>query len=487
MNPHGIGQIRLAGGSFRDPNGVLFRYQGRTIRLVKKDGVQDLTAFLGSRTAGTFTQTGRLAATQILDPAQAASILSDIAPGSKLDSPELVLEHETIPFQSYPYEWPFEMLRAAALLTLDLAESALKEGIGLKDAAPYNVLFRGPDAVFVDLLSFEKRNASDPIWLACGQFERTFLIPLLSSAELDLPLEMLLLTKRDGLYPRDAYGIFGPAKRLKPAVLSSVTMPALLEHRKNPRDFESDAKRLACRAEKAEFILAALFRRLRKSINRISTPKGRASRWSFYMLDKESYREEQFEEKERFVAEALTEFKPRKVLDIGCNTGHFSRIAAREGASVVAIDSDTRVIGKLWESAAVDHLDILPLVVNIAQPSPPMGWRNKEMPSFLERAKGNFDAVFMLAVIHHLLVTDRIPLHEILDLIAELTSKVAVLEFVSSNDPMFRGIANVNQSLYVDVTNDKFERACRERFDIVRSLRLSSSERWLYLLRRKVA
>jgi SAM-dependent methyltransferase len=477
--------IRPAGGSFRDPKGSLFKLGPRTIRIVTKDGVDDLTAFLASRTAQQFMQAGRLVSTRILEPGEAYSILAGIPSGTLIRNPALVVEHETIPFRSFPYEWPFEMLRAAAELTLDLAESALSEGFGLKDASSYNILFRGTEPVFVDILSFEKRDARDPIWLACGQFERTFLIPLLSCAELDLPLQMLLLSRRDGLYPRDVQGIFGFAKRLKPTVLSSVTMPAILERRGGSPSAGEHQRRLAPTAEQAAFVLARLFRRLRKTIRSIPKPKGGASRWFHYMRDRKSYSDTQFHEKALFVEEALAEFNPASVLDIGCNTGHFSVVAARNGVSVVAIDSDARVIGQLWNEAKARKARILPLAVNIAQPSPAIGWRNLEAPSFLDRAGEGFDAVLMLAVIHHLLVTDRIPLHDILDLVAELTRTIAVVEFVSADDPMFRGIAGVNQHLYTDLTNEVFRAACLKRFEIVREARLSASHRWMYVLSRR--
>jgi ribosomal protein L11 methylase PrmA len=204
------------------------------------------------------------------------------------------------------------------------------------------------------------------------------------------------------------------------------------------------------------------------------------------MRDRESYSDRQFREKAQFVAEALAEFKPATVLDIGCNTGHFSMAAAKSGASVVAIDADVKVVGRLWKDAASDKVDILPLTVNIAQPSPAIGWRNRETPSFLSRAKDGFEAVLMLAVIHHLLVTDRIPLEETLALVADLTRSIAVVEFVSASDPMFRDIASANQGLYQDVTNEVFRAACLKRFDIVRTSQLSSGHRWMYLLHRKV-
>ena len=119
------------------------------------------------------------------------------------DLPEgsLILEHRSIPFPNFPYEWPPEMLRAAAELTLRLAQAALVDGFGLKDATPYNIMFDGPRPVFLDVLSFERRDQLDPIWRPQAQFIRTFLYPLLANRYLGLQMDEILLSHRDGLEP----------------------------------------------------------------------------------------------------------------------------------------------------------------------------------------------------------------------------------------------------------------------------------------------
>ena len=174
-----------------------------------------------------------------------------------------------------------------------------------------------------------------------------------------------------------------------------------------------------------------------------------------------------------------------RVLDIGCNTGHFSMLAAKSGASVVAIDSDPAVVGEVWCRARAEGLDILPLVVSLARPSPAIGWRNGEYPSFLDRARGSFDAVLLLAVLHHVLVTDGIPLPAIMDLAAELTTGICVTEFVGPGDPMFRLLLRGRESLYEELGTPVFEAACRRRFEVIGSRRLGNGERWLYLLGKK--
>ncbi len=205
------------------------------------------------------------------------------------------------------------------------------------------------------------------------------------------------------------------------------------------------------------------------------------------MEGENNYTAEHFQAKERFVGRFLSDHAPRRVLDVGCNTGHFSVLAARSGAQVVAIDYDPAAAGCLWRSARAEKLDILPLVVNLARPTPAMGWNNREWPSFLERARGAFDAVFMLAVVHHMLVTERVPLDAILDMAADLTSHLLVIEFISPQDSMFRRLVRGREELFRGLDAALFERTCGRRFDILKVQHPDGATRWLYVLRRKPA
>jgi SAM-dependent methyltransferase len=175
------------------------------------------------------------------------------------------------------------------------------------------------------------------------------------------------------------------------------------------------------------------------------------------------------------------------VLDVGANEGHFSFMAARAGGSVVAIDSDTAVAGAIWRRAAREGLDVQPAVVDLARPTPAIGWMNQECDSFLDRACGNFDMVLMLAVLHHMLVTDQIPLEQVLELAAKLTRDYLLLEFVAPEDPMFRKIVRGREALYSHLTHASFETAAARHFELIRSARIDGLHRWLYLFRRRTA
>ncbi|HEY4361854.1 MAG TPA: class I SAM-dependent methyltransferase [Bryobacteraceae bacterium] len=464
-----------AQGSFRDPGGMLFRFPDRILRSVRSSHLADLEGFLQTQTARNAEASGSL-------------VTSTAVPVS--DFPELdadsLWEHERISFASFPYEWPPEMLHAAASLTLDLSQAALGEGFGIKDATPYNVLFRGPQPVFVDVLSFERRDPLAQTWLAYAQFVRTFLLPLLASREFGLPLDRILTGQRDGLEPETVYRWTGFLKRLTPPFLGLVTLPKWMAGRGDAAPASYRGKRAAS-PEQARFVLGALYNSLRRQLKAVAPPAATDSTWSGYLDHKSLYSPAQLAQKERFVAEALDLVRPSRVLDVGANEGRFSLLAAKQGAEVVAVDSDPVVVGSIWRKASAENLNVLPLVVDLTRPTPAVGWRNQECPSFLDRAKGGFDLVLMLAVVHHILVTERVPLEDLLALADELSRDYVLIEYVAPADPMFQKIVRGRDELYSGFSPDWFEAAAGRRFELVRSERIDGLHRWLYLFRRRRA
>lgn len=458
--------------SFRDPGGVLIRRGGRILRALNPDGAAELRAFLATNAAHHAMDRGELVRSAPADPAEFPEIQA-----------AWLIEHERVPFASYPYEWPPEMLHAAGELTLRLARRALEDGFGIKDASPYNVLFRGSEPVFVDVLSFEPRDPLDSAWMAYGQFVRTFLLPLLVSAEFGLTPDRILLTGRDGLEPETVYRWAGWRQRWSPKFLSLVTIPKLLSGRENAGTYRP---RKAASADQAKFIVDGVLGSCERHLKRLC-PRRSESSWTGYIDAKSLYSAGELAQKDQFVAAALELARPSAVLDVGANEGRFSALAANSGARVVAIDSDPAVIGEIWRVAAAGKLDILPLVVDLARPTPAAGWKNQERESFLDRARGGFDMLFMLAVIHHMLVTERVPLEEILDLAAEITRDYALIEFIAPEDPMFQRIVRGRGTLYSHLTRDRFEAAAKPRFELVRSVRIGELHRWLYLFRRRRA
>lgn len=485
--------------SFRDPAGCCCSCNGRVLRFVAAEAISEFEHFLQTNCARQFIARKQFVSTRRLNENEIATLREspELQPVFHAQPGGAVFEHERIPFPSYPHEWPPEMLWAAGRLTLELAQAALADGFGLKDATPHNILFRGSEPVFIDALSFERRKPGDPIWKPHAQFVRTFLLPLLANRRWGLPLAEIFTTRRDGLEPEDVYRLCGPLEKIKPRTLSLVSIPTWLSRRAGPDDQKIYQPHLLANTEKAQFILESLFKRLERTLDSLKPVAQKKSAWSDYMAT-HSYADPAFAAKEKFVREALREFKPARVLDAGANTGHFSALAAQAGAEVVAVDLDAACAGAIWRRAREQKLDILPLVVNLAHPSPALGWRNGECPSFLDRATGlhragaassapagAFDGVLLLALIHHLLVTERIPLEEILRLAYDVTNSLLVIEFVDPKDEMFRRLTRGREHLHAALDMKMFEQACLPYFEIVRSLALPGTQRRLYCLKRR--
>jgi SAM-dependent methyltransferase len=478
--------MRASAPSFRDPAGCCVVFDGRVLRFIAPDVVPQFEEFLQTGFAQKFTTEKKIIPSRKLAENEIAALrespeLKSIFVAQKTGA---VFEHEKIPFQNFPHEWPPEMLWAAGKLTLELAQAALADGFCPKDATPHNILFCGSKPVFVDVLSFEPRDSHDPIWRPAAQFIRTFLLPLLVNRKWNLQSAEIFTTRRDGLEPEEVYKFCSALEKFSPQMLSLVSIPVWLSRRTNPDNEKIYRLCLLKNAEKARFILESTFRRLERQLNSLKPVAQKNSTWSDYMAT-HSYDDPAFAAKEKFVREVLQEFKPARVLDAGANTGHFSALAAEAGADVVAIDLDAACTGAIWKSAREKNLNILPLVVNLARPSPALGWRNGEYASFLERAAGKFDAVLMLALIHHLLVTERIPLEEILRLAYELTNQLLVIEFIEPQDAMFRRLTRGREALHASLTEKIFERACAKYFEIVRSLELPGAKRRIYCLKKK--
>jgi SAM-dependent methyltransferase len=392
-----------------------------------------------------------------------------------------VAEHEKAPFANYPHEWAPEMLHAAGTLTIELARTGLPDGIGLKDATPSNVMFWGPKPVFIDLLSFEQRDPHDPTWLPYAQFARTFVLPLLVNRRYHIALSQIFTTRRDGLEAEDVYPLLNPLERIRPRFFPLITFPVWFgkrseEHQEiyKPRRFKNP--------EQSRFVLNSFLGRQARALNRVRPETRLDSRWSDYMAGHNNYSAGQLDAKQEFVRRMLTETRPGTVLDIGCNTGMFSALAAEQGASVVAVDYDPVVVGRVWRMAQEKGASILPLVVNLAQPTPALGWSNSECRSFLDRATGAFDMVFMLALIHHLLVTERIPLPQIFETARRITKKWLIMEYISPADSMFKRLTRGRAHLHQDLNKEAFEIIAQRYFRIVHSEWLPGSERHIYLM-----
>ena len=467
--------------SFRDPSGRLLFVNGRVLRLVHSGAAAQLQRFLDTQLARDLTASGRLVSSAPLDHSPPEFRKQGLPiEFSHRSNGQLLIEHECIALQSFPFEWPPEMLFEAGVLTLDLAEAALSVNYSLKDATPYNILFSGTRAVFVDLLSFEERDPHDPTWLPLNQFLQTFLLPLLVNRYYGLKLDQLFISNRDGIEPAQVSKLASPLQKLSPLFFSLVTAAQWLTRKEPKRDDRIYQPKRLDNPEKARFILEQQLKRLRRLLLKVEPTSNKNSAWTQYMSER-FVSSDYLQRKEDSVRAMLKVSAPSRVLDVGCNTGYFSALTAKAGAKVVAIDQDPEVVGAVWRRAVIEQLDILPLVVNLGRPTPAIGWRNEECPSFLERTRGQFDLVLMLAVLHHLLIVEQIPLSSILELTAELTTNYLLIEFVDPADGVFQHLVRRRGELFAGLTRESFETEARRWFRIENQLQLNQT-RTLYLL-----
>lgn len=467
--------------TFRDPDGVCIVRGDRVFRIVYSDVSSRVRALIQSPFIQQLIQERKIVGTRIMDQTEARTIIQEM--GHRPNEQDvLVLEHERIPFISYPYEWCPEALYRAGQLIIELQLRALSHGFTMKDATPSNVLFENCEPVFVDILSFVPYAKSMRIWTAYAQFVRMFILPLLRHRHGIAWPHKAFIEYSDGLEPEDLYGQLSWTARFSPLVFKYSSLPSWLGHLQaagNP----PPAHAISGDDERGMAIIRMVVESLGKGLTH-SMSRRRSTAWSSYQ-DTSTYTRGASAEKESFVLRALESLGARLVLDVGCNTGNYSCLAASTGARVVAIDNDPGVVEALYSTSKERKLSVLPMVMSFCRPSPALGWRNKETESFLSRAHGAFDVALFLAVIHHLSITDGVPLPLIFQLVHELVRNGAVVEFVPPADPMFRRMIRNKEHLEAKLTREAFETAFEPYFVVQEHLEIPESGRVMYCLKKR--
>ena len=456
--------------SFRDPDGRVYIDGDRVLRSVRKQASEAILSFIHSDAAQRLIRAKKLIGSQLL---------ADV-PRASPDEDEMWLRHDKVSFASFPFEWAPEMLHAAALLTLEISEVAFHDGYELKDATPFNVLFRGSQPVFIDVASIRKFAVDQAAWHAHAQFAQTFLFPLLAHRLTGQRIDSIFLNNRDGLTVREMKSLAGLWRSSVGRRL--VLLSTWLE--KWSRGATTGVRRVAD-PDAASFIRRSLYRRLRKDLLSLSPSLPPPDDVTEYSTDRSSQEAEQTDTKQRVASDWLRDLKPGRVLDVGANSGDYSFLAAAQGASVVAIDRVPAAVSILWCRVREKNADILPLLVDLGRPTPATGWRNEEHASFLERAKSHFDAVLFLAVLHHIVINERAPLESLFQLLAGLTRDALIIEFVSREDANFKLVARGRDALFDSYTVERFEETASHLFTIQSKVPLPGGTRTLYLMRKR--
>ncbi len=459
-------------GSFRDRNGRVVYSGDAVYRVLGASAFRNWRVLSASEIFRRFVDMGKLVATEEIDP------------GPELDSFGVageiagVLRHQRIPFISYPYEWSFGMLKDAALLHLELLSAALDDDLILKDASAFNVQWFGPRPTFIDIPSFEILEAGEP-WVGYRQFCQMFLYPLFLQAYKDAPFRPWLRGSIDGIAPGDMNALMSARDRLRPGVFTHVYLQAKLQSRHSAS--QENVKGQLKTAGFSKDLIRANVRRLERMIHKLQwTPGG--SEWSDY-AQSHNYSDEDFDLKRTFVRDAVAARTRHIVWDLGANTGTFSRIAAKAGAYVVATDADHLAVERLYRALKEEgETQILPLVMNLADPSPNLGWRGLERKDLTTR--GRPDLVMALALIHHMVISANIPMRDFVDWLADLGTDL-IIEFVSKDDPMVHALLKNKEDNYFDYEIDYFENCLAQGFEIARRESLGSQTRTLYYAQNK--
>ncbi len=455
----------LEPGSFRDRNGAVFYRDGQILRGI---GSAALANWHRLRAASFFrehVEQGSIVRTEQLDDAELTGLGGDWA---------AVLRHDPVPFISYPYEWTFGMLKDAALLHLDLMLAALPAGFILKDSSAYNVQWKGVQPVFIDIPSFEALREGEP-WVGYRQFCELFLYPLFLQAYKGVDFRPWLRGRIDGIPAASLRPLFSARDLIRPGVLLHLVAQDALQRR-----YANRPQQVRSTMAKAGFdrqLIVNNVKGLRKIVAGLS-PGGSKTEWADYERT-HSYDEVEFAAKCAFVRKAASHRHWRRAWDLGCNTGTFSRIVAEHADHVVSMDGDWMAIEHLYQTQKTrpDRGKILPLVVNLSDPSPSQGWQGLERKSLPER--GRPELTLCLALIHHIVISANIPMQSFIGWLANLGTGL-VIEFVSKQDEMVQTLLANKDDQYSDYDQANFERCLTEHYQIKASQPLKDGKRHIY-------
>ena len=458
-------------GSFRDRDGRIYRHEGRIFRGVSATALEEFRKLESTVFYRKFLERGQLVNSELLTPDQAP------LPSEIRQQWAGILEHQRIPVVSYPYEWTFGMLRDAALLQLDLVEAAILEGMTLKDATPYNIQFVSGKAVFIDIPSFETLPAGAP-WAGYRQFWERFLFPLMLQAYKGIHLQPLMRSGIDGVPVQTAARMFGFRDRFRSGITTHVWLQAKLDDRYGGtgQNVRSDLKSAGFNKE----LILVNVRKLKKLVTKLSW-QGDGSEWGAYE-EFHNYSQSDHDLKESFISDSVAGSEAKLVWDIGCNTGQFSKIAARHAELVLAMDLDHFAVERLYREIRSENITgILPLVQNIADPSPNWGWRNRERVDLQARARP--DMLLCLALIHHIVISANVPMDEFIGWLADL-SRNLVIEYVSRSDDKVKTLLRNKEDKYSDYSRETLEKSLGRHYEIAQTQELESGNRYLYWCRR---
>jgi hypothetical protein len=446
--------------SFRDPAGFVFERENEIYRAVSSSYKADYDHLMTSGLYGALTEKRWLIPHQEVDLPMPDGIGRIIKP-------------EHIPFVNYPYEWCFSQLQDAARLTLKIQAKALEFGMTLKDASAFNVTWYKGRPIFMDTLSLARLKPGAP-WAAYGQFCSHFLAPLALMSHKDIRLQKLVQTNIGGI-PLDLASALLPKRTwLKLSQLLHIHL-----HAKSQKKYADSTTKVNAVLDKKALI--TLIEGLRIAVNGFSLPNV-TTEWGDYYNDT-NYSPNQFQEKRDVISGWIKEVAPARVADLGANDGTFSNLAAQTATLVVAADIDPIAVEKNCRRCKKNKDEIMiPLLMDLTQPSPDLGWELKERSSLFERLKPELGLA--LALVHHLAIGNNVPFPKVCSMLAKL-APAWIVEFPDKPDSQVQRLLLNREDIFTDYNQPSFEAALRQFFDIRKQHHITDSQRSLYLLAAK--
>ena len=460
-------------GSFRDPSGYVFLYRGRVFRAIDAECRDTLEQLNKSGVLPRLMRSGAVVDTRFVED---GLLLSELE--SAHGPHAAFLEHDRIAHITYPYEWSLSMVADAGIHTLDLQIALLEAGCSLKDATAYNVQFVGGAPRFIDLPSFE-RGARLDVWYALGQFQRMFVYPLLLGRYQGWDPRSYFIANLDGRSASQVAGSFKGLQAYRPGLLLDVTLPALFEKRSTNGNGGVKQSRTGTASAAAQI---PNLKRLRSKLRSLADGYKPTESWVAYTREC-SYDDTAESAKKKQIAAFLERIAPATVLDLGANTGDYSYVAASCGADVVAVDQSHDTIEVLYRRLRKEPARITPVVVDLRNPSPGIGYRNQERPPFFERISS--DCVMALALIHHLIVSGNMTMEAVRELFAGVVKRHLILEFVPPDDEMFQRLTKFRRDEFGYLTLEKCIETFSSCFNLEARASVPHSGRTLLLFRRK--
>jgi len=450
--------------SFRDSSGYVFWSEGDIYRTVSKSYQEHYDSLISSGLSKELTDK------KLLIEFHETASPSDFSGDSDIYK---LLKPKKVPFISYPYEWSFSQFKDASLCTLEIQKAALLKGMTLKDASAFNIQFAEGKPLLIDILSFEKYVEGSP-WHAYGQFCRHFIAPLLLASFIDPRLLILTKDYLDGI-PLDLVSNMLPV-RAKANML--YLMHIALQSKAKTYVTNKNYNEVSVKISRNQSL--ALIESLISGIKSLK-PHSLLTTWGDY-YNATNYSDTAMAEKTKIVEEWTKEIKPHTIWDLGGNNCKFCRDINYTEGEFVCMDFDIAAVEDGYNKVKLNkEKNILPLVVDLTNPSSGIGWNNRERNSI--QSRGPADMSYALALIHHLAIGNNLPLEYVRDYLSEITNYL-IIEFIPKDDSMVEILLKLKTAPFNDYNIENFENVFTEKFEIIKKTPIKESKRFLYLMKK---